>query len=59
MTAKPSKGFSDPRIARLKDRIRHKLGRPLTDHEQHLIELSAAILDEDAEQDLEEDGESA
>ncbi len=59
MTAKPSKGFTNPRIQRLKDRIRHKLGRPLTDHEQHLIELSAAMLDGEDEQESETDGEAA
>ncbi len=59
MTAKPSKGFINPRMERLKDRIRPELGRPLTDHELHLIELSAAILDEENEQESETDGEAA
>ncbi len=59
MTSKQSKGFTDPRIERLKDRIRHRLGRALTEHEQHLIELSAAILDEEKEQESEKDGDAA
>lgn len=35
----------NPRVQRLKERIRFELGRPLTDQEEYLIELSAALLD--------------
>jgi hypothetical protein len=47
MTAKPIKAKTTPRLERLKDRIRYKLGRPLTDQEERLIELSAALLEAD------------
>lgn len=48
---KSVKSRENPRLERLKERIRHELRRRLTDHEEYLIELSAALLDS-------EDGES-
>ena len=48
---KPTKARSNPRLERLKDRIRCELKRPLTAHEEHLIELSAALLNDDYRQD--------
>ena len=43
------KARENPRLQNLKQRIRHELRRALTDHEERLIELSAAILDSESE----------
>ncbi len=41
----------NPRLERLKVRLEAELGRRLSDHEEHLIELSAVLLEEESEQD--------
>ncbi len=51
---KPAKARQNLRLERLKSRIEVGLGRVLTDREEYLLELSAAILDSDDEQ-LEQD----
>ena len=55
---KSTKARWNPRIERVKDRIRHELCRPLTDHEEHLIELSAALLDSEEEELEQAEGHS-
>ena len=45
------------RLEQLKARIRGELGRPLTDQEEHLIELSATLLDESEGEEPERKGQ--
>ena len=45
MSPKTSKARLNPRLVRLKDCIRQELGRDLTQQEERLIELSAALLE--------------
>lgn len=47
---KSIKARENPRLERLKACMRLELGRPLTEHEEHLIELSATILSADQEE---------
>jgi len=54
VSAQPAKSRSNPRLQRVKDRIRHELRRPLTDHEERLIELSAAIFESEDDGEEEE-----
>ena len=51
MSIRPIKSRIDPRVERVKDRIREKLRRPLTEQEEHLVELSAALLESEKDEE--------
>lgn len=50
VSVKPSKARYDPRLERVKIRIRRELQRPLTEQEERLIELSVVLEAEDDEE---------